>query len=75
MNIIQNQRTQQTAQFFYTKLLADLTNYGLSPQDWHLRPHQKNSFLIQNKSEKDFIFEGHIDPELIEWKLISLVAI
>lgn len=75
MHWLQTQPTQPISHLFQSKLLADLSQYGLAPNDWRLERTSANRFRIQSKNEVDFAFLGIVDTDILQWKCISLIAI
>ena len=73
MNILQclKQCREHQEQNTLTKSLSD---YGLSPSDWHIKHQEGNIYRIENKDEPHFFFRGtvHKKKGRREWGSISL---
>lgn len=68
---------QQPKSSEVTILAAELSSYGLSPQDWVLKRETTNVYHIENKSEPEFCFKGQttVSHGRKQWQSIALKSV
>ena len=57
------------------RLLLQLADFGLNPQDWNLSPLSRDCYRIENKSDQNFTFLGLVDRGSRSWKRLCLISL
>lgn len=58
-------------------LQQELKSFGLNPSDWKILKEQAQTYRVQSKEDRSFIFKGKVKKQgsLLKWDKLELISL